>query len=101
MTTVSDISRRRTFRGEEAWFPLLGEVGPAALRSGLIAAEVAPAMAGNLVWFLHDQMTLDRSLSEHTRSNYRKILATLDVEVVAKAARRALPGLLNSAPLAA
>lgn len=94
--SVTNIARRRSYRGEEEWFSLLEEVGFPALRSGFIEAGVSPTIAGNLVWFLHEQDTLDRSLSEPSRLKYRKILATLDRSAVEAAARRASPGWRNS-----
>ncbi len=91
------VQLRRTYRGEEEWFELLGELTPSGLRRALIAAGVRPAVAGNLVWFLEDQVMLDRHLSEQSRKNYRHQLAELDVEKVRTAASKlAIPGQFNS-----
>jgi len=84
---------RRYYRGEEAWFELLDEVGPRALRSAFIAVGVSAAVAGNLVWFLVDQRDLDRHLSKGARMKYRDILEDLpDPDTV----RRRIPGYFTS-----
>lgn len=89
MAVVSITKRRRTYAGEEAWFPLLDAFGPSRLRRGLIACGVTPQVAGNLVWFLEDQRDL-RPLAQmaNTRTRYREALAQLDPAEVA----RAIPG---------
>lgn len=84
---VVEIKRRRTYAGEEAWFGLLEECGPSALRRGFMRCGVPPQVAGNLVWFIEDQVDLDRTQSESTRSRYRRILAELDPDEVRRAAR--------------
>lgn len=83
---------RRTYRGEEEWFGLLKAHGPFALRRAFIAAGETPTTAGNLVWFLEEQQTLDRHLSERARVRYRDVLAQLDPEAV----ERAIPGWFKS-----
>jgi hypothetical protein len=65
---------RHTYRGEEQWFGLLEEFGPFRLRRAFIAAGQSATIAGNLVWFLEEQVTLDRHLSEFSRNKYRDIL---------------------------
>jgi hypothetical protein len=85
-------TKRRRYGVEREWLPLLG-AGHSALRSALIATGVSAPVAGNLVWFLEDQATLDRSLSERTRNNYRHVLEGLDRTAVEAALRmRAIPG---------
>ena len=86
---------RRTYRGEEEWFELLEELGPFTMRRALIAAGETPTVAGNLVWFLDEQVTLDRHLTERSRVRYRQALAELDPEKV-RAAARSIPGWFNS-----
>ncbi len=85
---VVSIKRRRTYAGEEAWFFLLDEPGPVALRQGLIACGLSPTLAGNIVWWLVDQRSLDRHMSAEVGVKYRRILAELDPNAVA----RAIPG---------
>jgi hypothetical protein len=81
--------RRRTYAGEEAWFPLLEQHGPSALRRGLIEAGVSPQVAAGLVFFLEDQLTLAPHVQHQgTRTRYRATLAALDPSTVA----RAIPG---------
>jgi len=92
---VREIKRRR-YAGEEEWFALLGELGPSALRRGYIACGVPAQIAGNLVWFLEDQLLLDRTQAETTRGRYRRVLSELDPDEVRRAAR-AIPGLFNRA----
>jgi len=82
---------RRTYRGEEEWFELLDKFGPFTMRRAFIAAGQAPTRAGNLVWFLEEQQSLDRHLSEASRVKYRDLLAELDPEKV-RALARAIPG---------
>lgn len=94
VTPLREIKRRR-YHGEEEWLPLLEELGPSALRRGYIVCGVPPQVAGNLVWFLEDQLTLDRTQTGMTRTRYRRILADLDPDEVARAAR-AIPGQFNS-----
>ncbi|MDA8316494.1 MAG: hypothetical protein M0010_15195 [Actinomycetota bacterium] len=79
--------RRRTYVGEEIWFPVLEDVGPTRLRRAFIRCGVSPAIAGNLVWFLEDQRSLDRHLAADTGVKYRRILAELDPDEVLRAAR--------------
>jgi hypothetical protein len=86
---------RRTYNGEEQWFELLDELGHAHLRRAFIEAGETPAVAGNLVWFLEDQVTLDRHLSKGARHQYRGRLAELDPEKV-RAAAQSIPGWFNS-----
>lgn len=76
---------RRTYRGEELWFPLLEQHGHTQLRRGLIACGVAPATAAGLVFFIDDQMHLERHQSESTRFNYRAVLRELDPKKVSRA----------------
>ena len=83
---------RRTYRGEERWFPLLEEHGHTLLRRGFIACGVSPAASAGLVFFLDDQLLLERHQSEHARVRYRAILRDLDPELVS----RAIGGLFNS-----
>lgn len=86
---------RRTYRGEEAWFSLLEDLGHAGLRRAFIAAGETPTVAGNLVWFLEEQVTLDRHLTDQSRGRYRRVLAELDPVKVRKLAR-STPGWFNS-----
>jgi hypothetical protein len=95
------VQLRRTYHGEQEWFEVLEDVGPSALRRALIATGVTPRVAGNLVWFLEDQLLLDRHQGESSRNRYRAELAELDLDQVRKvAAKLAIPGQFNS-PLAA
>lgn len=89
---ITEIRRRRTYRGEDAWFELLDRFGFRALRAGFVACGVTPQVAGGIVWFLDDQRMLDRSQTDSTRNRYRQILATLSPSEVAKAAAEAFPG---------
>lgn len=86
---------RRTYRGEELWFPLLEEYGHSGLRQALIEAGQAPAVASNLVFFIEEQMTLRRHFSEPGRKRYRRLLADLDPERVRKLAH-STPGWVSS-----
>jgi hypothetical protein len=86
---------RRTYRGEEEWFALLDELGHGRLRRAFIAAGETPTVAGNLVWFLEEQVTLDRHLTEASRGRYRRLLEQLDPAKVAELGR-AIPGWFNS-----
>ena len=86
---------RRTYAGEEAWFGLLDELGHAGLRRAFIAAGETPTVAGNLVWFLEEQRSLDRHLSKLSRHRYRCALDELDPDKVRKLAR-SIPGWFNS-----
>ena len=79
---------RRTYRGEEDWFPLLEEHGHRKLRAGLIRSGVTPVVAGQLVWFLDDQRHLDRHLDKASGVRYRRILRDLDPESVSRAIPR-------------
>jgi hypothetical protein len=96
VTEASERQRRRFYLGEERWFGLLQEVGLPALRRGFLGAGMSPTVAGQLVWFLYEQLTLDRSLSAASRRKYRDELDRLDYDIVAREARRAMPLLLNS-----
>lgn len=85
-TNVTEIRRRRTYAGEEEWFPLLEQLGPIRLRRGFIASGVSAAVAGSLVWTIADQWSLDRHQDARTRQRHRQILRSLDpVEVARKA----------------
>lgn len=88
--------KRRRYGVEEQWFPLLEDFGHAGLRMALIRAGQSPQVAGNLVWFLEDQLTLERALSQSTRTNYRGLLAELDPAKVRRLAARPIPGQFNS-----
>jgi hypothetical protein len=81
---------RRYYRGEERFFPLLTELGHDGLRLGLIRRGVSPASAQGIVFFLSDQMTLDRHQHESTRVAYRAILLELDVEELRRASLEGL-----------
>ena len=91
MTRSPQIQRRRFYVGEERWFGLLQEVGLPALRRGFIGAGASATLAGQLVWFLYEQLTLDRALSSKSRTRYREELGALDYDLVAREARRAMP----------
>lgn len=86
---------RRTYRGEEEWFELFEELAHGRLRRAFIAAGQTPNVAGNLVWFLEEQVTLERHLSPDSRVNYRRRLAELDPSEVRELGR-AIPGWFNS-----
>lgn len=88
--------RRRTYAGEETWFPLLEELGPSRLRRAFIRCGVSPAIAGNLVWFLEDQVSLERHFDAGTGVKYRQALRALDPVEVLRAARTT-PGQFNQA----
>lgn len=88
---LDEARRRRTYAGEEVWFPLLETFGPSKLRRAFIACGVPPRVAGNLVWFLEDQATLDRHLDPTTGVKYRRVLRELKPEEVGRAART-IPG---------
>lgn len=90
--TEIETKRRRTYAGEEAWFPVLDELGHRGLRAGFIHAGVSPVVAGNLVFWLEDQARLDRHFSKEQGVQYRRILRGLDPVKVA----RATPGQFNS-----
>jgi hypothetical protein len=77
---------RRRYAGEEAWFPLLEKVGHGPLRAAFIECGVEPQVAGGLVFFLEDQITLSRHQAADTRKRYRKVLRGLDLVVVEAAA---------------
>jgi hypothetical protein len=79
---------RRTYRGEEEWFALFQEHEPFEVRAGFIAAGVSPTLAGQLVWFLLEQQSLDRHLTDKSRVKYRRILADLDLDSVNSAIPR-------------
>lgn len=86
---------RRTYRGEDQWFPVLEELGHSGFRQALIELGQTPAVASNLVFFVEEQMTLRRHFSEQGRKKYRRLLAELDPEKVRKLAR-SIPGWFNS-----
>jgi hypothetical protein len=86
---------RRTYRGEEQWFELLEEFDAFTLRRAFIAAGESPTVAGNLVWFLEEQVSLERHLSRDAAVKYRRVLDDLDPEKVRKLAR-SIPGWFNS-----
>jgi hypothetical protein len=96
-----ETARRRRYGAEEPWIPLLSELGASGLRRALINAGLKPEVAGNLVWFLEDQLTLERSLSPGTRTRYRGVLASLDPAKVRALASRSIPGQFNSMARAA
>lgn len=79
---------RHTYNGEEPWLDLLQLKGHVPLRTALIRSGVSATLAGQLVWFLEEQTTLERHLSEPSRTKYRRILAGLDPATVS----RAIPG---------
>lgn len=84
---------RRTYKGEELWFELLDELGPSRLRRAMIGSGVAARVAGNLVWFLEDQVVLDRHQTDTTRTRYRHQLQRLDIDQVRRVGRAlAIPG---------
>ena len=60
-----------------------------------IAAGESPTVAGNLVWFLEEQVSLDRHLSREAAVKYRRRLAELDPAKVRKLAA-SIPGWFNS-----
>jgi hypothetical protein len=96
MTETGQIRQlRRTYRGEEDWIPLLQRLGHRRLRQALIASGVSPTLAGQMVWFLDEQLHLDRHLTANSRTKYRRVLEGLDVARVADLADRAIPGLFN------
>lgn len=86
-----DAKRRRTYAGEEAWFPLLRDLGMRRLRGALMACGLSAVVAGNVVWWLDDQATLDRHFEHKSGVRYRDILGELDPEEVRRAART-IPG---------
>jgi hypothetical protein len=91
---------RRTYGCEAEFLPIFQEVGHRVMRAAFIELGVTAQLAGNLVWFLDDQVELDRHLSESTRTRLRSELAKYDpAEVLATA--RAIGGLFNSGALAA
>lgn len=91
-----DSKKRRTYRGEEQWFPLFQELGHRGLRQALIGAGVSAQVAGGIVWFLDDQMHLDRHQNEASRNRYRGALASLDPAQVRVLASRSIPGQFKS-----
>jgi hypothetical protein len=58
------------------------DVGHRGLRLGLIDAGVPPSQAAGIVFFIDDQLHLDRHQSEGARKQYRKVLSGLDPEAV-------------------
>jgi hypothetical protein len=96
MTETGQVRQlRRRYNGEEDWIPLLQRIGHRRLRLALIASGVSPTLAGQVVWFLDEQLHLDRHLGEASRTKYRRVLEGLDVARVADLADRAIPGLFN------
>jgi hypothetical protein len=93
MPKVTEITepnrRRRTYGIEREWFDLAYQVGGQGLRRGFIKCGVPREVAGNLAWFIFDQMELvEFNQSESTRNRYRHELARLDqAEVRARAFR--------------
>jgi hypothetical protein len=87
-----DQKKRRTYRGEEKWFPLLEELGFRRLRHAFIVAGLSPQVAGGIVWFLDDQRHLDRHQTDQSRVRYREALARLDPADVRVLANRSIPG---------
>lgn len=83
---------RRNYRGEELYFELLERVGPSRLRRAFIAAGVSARVTGNLVFFIEDQMRLERHQSHDTRTRYRAELANLDPARIARLVDGAIPG---------
>lgn len=73
---------RRTFRGEEEWFPLLEEYGHRALRNAFIEAGIPAQTAMGLVFFLDDQLHLERHQTDKSRVRYRRLLSQLDLAMV-------------------
>lgn len=90
-----DSKKRRTFRGEEKWFPLLEELGHRELRRALILAGLSAQVAGGVVWFLDDQLHLDRHQTQQSRTRYRDTLASLNPAEVRALANQAIPGQFN------
>ncbi len=88
---------RRTYRGEEEWFPLLDELGHRGLRNAFIGAGVSAQTAMGLVFFLDDQRNLDRHQTSNSRARYRTVLRGLDVTTVAELAAGAIPRQVKSA----
>jgi hypothetical protein len=80
------IQLRRRYAGEDAWFPVLERVGHDALRAAFIECGVAPQVAAGLVFFLVDQINLDRHQTDGSRTRYRKILRGLDLAAIEQAA---------------
>ncbi len=95
MTTSTVKQLRRIYNGEDRWFPLLEELGHRRLRRGLIEAGIPASTAAGLVFFLEDQMHLDRHQAEKSRNRYRSVLNSLDPATVADLATRAIPGSRN------
>jgi hypothetical protein len=89
---------RRRYGVEAEFFPLLEEFGPAQLREALIECGVKPLQAGSIVWFLEDQVNLNRRQNERTRWQYRQILKDLTPDQV-RSAIQPIGGLFNSADL--
>jgi hypothetical protein len=88
---IIGVRTRRRYGNEVAWFPLLEEFGALVLRDALIECNVAPRIAGVLVFFLDDQIQLRRHQSDTARVEYRRILASLDIDEVRSAANQAIP----------
>ena len=85
--------RRRSYKGEQEWFHLLDDPGHVPLRRAFIDCGISPTMAGQLVWFLEEQRSLDRHLNRTSRASYRAILEGIDHERLS----RAIPSQFNSA----
>ena len=86
---ITDISKvRRVYRGEEEFFPLLAEFGHGRLRLAFLDSGISATISAGLVFFIEDQMRLDRHQTDKTRVKYRKILKSLDVEEVRSLASR-------------
>jgi hypothetical protein len=77
---------RRRYGVEKEWMPLLVKMGHTKLRYGFMGAGVPPQVASGLVFFLEDQLTLERHQTDQTRTRYRKVLRDLDIEDVEEAA---------------
>jgi hypothetical protein len=77
---------RRRYGVEKDYLPLLVRMGHSKLRHGFIAVGVSSATTGGLIFFLEDQITLNRHQEGHTRAAYRKILEGLNIDEVIAAA---------------
>jgi len=100
MATDGQVTQlRRTYRGEQAWFGVVDRVGVGGLRDGLIDSGVSARVAGDVAFFVQDQMRLRRHQSDATRVRYRRILERLDPHQVERLAVRSISGLFNGAPL--
>jgi|HubBroStandDraft_6_1064221.scaffolds.fasta_scaffold667821_3 hypothetical protein len=89
---------RHTYRGEKDWFEFLEAVGHREARARFMYwGDLSATVAGQLVWFLDEQIHLDRHLTERSRVRYRDILDTLDLDRV----NRPIPRQFNSGMAAA